>query len=231
MKTKCHSAFTLIELLVVVAIITILAALLLPALKEAVESARIVACMNQHKQSGVMLQTYASDHRGWIPNEDRRGVRRDYWHEFLWKTSDYMQGRERDLLVCPVVKPFRWDDTNRRTIGGRMEKNSSMMADVRSMSPPNDGDNHFYFQARSLQSPSKWIYLADTWHCSNWEQTARWQSYSNNLRLHTRHRNRANVWMVDGHVELAGGDELYREYGISKYVDEAYVKWKDGAPE
>lgn len=70
MLTVCvlrRSGFTLIELLVVIAIIAILAAMLMPVLSSARESARRAKCESNLRQLGMMIQQYTDDWQGFLP--------------------------------------------------------------------------------------------------------------------------------------------------------------------
>jgi prepilin-type N-terminal cleavage/methylation domain-containing protein len=64
---KKRTGFTLIELLVVVAIISVLIALLMPALASARQSAKLISCGSQLHQLGMALSSYAFEHSDKYP--------------------------------------------------------------------------------------------------------------------------------------------------------------------
>lgn len=64
---RARQAFTLVELLVVISIITLLIAVLLPALGAARAAARTVTCLSQTRQIGIGLVIYMTDYKDHLP--------------------------------------------------------------------------------------------------------------------------------------------------------------------
>ncbi len=80
-RSKIISGFTMVELLVLIAIISILMAMLLPALKKARGMAKQMECLNTMKQCGTASVYYLGDF-GHLPPifwTDSLGDRYFYW--------------------------------------------------------------------------------------------------------------------------------------------------------
>jgi len=65
--------FTLIELLVVISIVTILVAILLPAIGQARDRAKTVICLSNLRQIGVGTAIYATDNENYVPQDPPPG--------------------------------------------------------------------------------------------------------------------------------------------------------------
>ncbi len=90
---RAQTAFTLIELLVVIAIIAILAAMLLPALAKAKETAKRISCLNNLQQLSLAAHMYVDDNRGAYPPRSDA----DRWPDKFYNTY----GKNLKLLLCP----------------------------------------------------------------------------------------------------------------------------------
>lgn len=102
--------FTLIELLVVIAVITLLMAVLLPAVGRARRQARAVVCQTRLRQWGMTLAAYAQDNDGRFP----RGVYAGEWllRGTLLSVSSTDPNapqdslhhfRVKDIACCPIA--------------------------------------------------------------------------------------------------------------------------------
>ncbi len=99
MKIMRHRDFTLIELLIVIAIISILAAMLMPALGRALERARRASCANNQNQVGLSLQMFSHDNNGRLPVRDD-----DTYSGTLGAFLELMDGEyleNEQLINCP----------------------------------------------------------------------------------------------------------------------------------
>jgi prepilin-type N-terminal cleavage/methylation domain-containing protein len=107
---KAEGAFTLIELLVVIAIIAILAALLLPVLSRAKQSARRATCVAQLKQQSIAWRIYLDDNQGRFPDVRplKTSLAGGYKPWSTWPPSDPRAGWAAMVLSNTIRAPEIW---------------------------------------------------------------------------------------------------------------------------
>ena len=221
-------SFTLIELLVVIAIIAILAAMLLPALNSARMKAYGANCAGNLKQQGSATAMYVDSNNGYFPvcNEPGNNYGFAYWR---WQLSPYLGMNLEDhrlnntkanaqielakgAFACPAFRPdYPAELAKKPMFGGGYGWNGYVNDGT---TPVGMGYVAVYAHSSKVTKPGDTICSGDASNtCADSAQVTRyaflyWPQYVSTIGLGTRHSDKMQCNMADGHVAALNEIEL-----------------------
>ena len=127
-SSEAGKRFTLIELLVVIAIIAILAAMLLPALNNARESAKATRCVALRKNLGTLVTLY-TDHCGRLmPVSWASDTTTQRWYSAMYSLGVTKQNRLDQIMGCTIPEPAANTKTKGETLNYNRRVSSKKLA-------------------------------------------------------------------------------------------------------
>jgi len=234
-ERQVRAAFTLIELLVVIAIIAILAAMLLPSLGRARETAKRAGCLSNEKQIGTALAVYAADSNNFFPPFARASGAWYSWYPDYWYSC--LEPSLPRGKVHHNTDPVWGPNINNGVFfcPSEPQNNPSMIdygMNFTTLFDTNWSNTIFPLSLNRISSPSNLISVADSRQinpytsglCGSWILNrgdfldGKVANDGTSVPAPARHANGMNFLFLDGHVQYLQVDGAARST-FAKYLN------------